>query len=175
MIIWDCVTQNSSQHCGGHQASKAWGTTRTCHSSLTMKTSLSLMNRINLCTTIQVSSSVLCTETTWFVSMVQQARLRHRKHSSWSIMESDHTATGLSPWCHWFKHILLTESLKTIRKSFSCSDLRFFNIQFSYSVRTIFFLNLLQKELSTSLLSRWSLMNSDVWTWSLLQDVTLSW
>jgi hypothetical protein len=140
-----------------------------------MKTSLSLMNRINLCTTIQVSSSVLCTETTWFVSMAQQARLRHRKHSSWSIMESDHTATGLSPWCHWFKLLLLTESLKTMRKCFSCSDLRFFNIQFSYSVRTIFFLNLLQKELSISLLSRWSLMNSDVWTWSLLQDVTLSW
>ena len=175
MIIWDCVTQNSYQHCVGHQASKAWGTRRTCHSSLMMKTSLSLMNRINLCTTIQVSSSVLCIETTWFVSMAQQAKLRHRKHSSWSITESVHTAAGLSPWDHWYKLLLLIESSKTRRKCSSCSDLRSLHTQFSYSVRIISLLNLRYKELSMSLLSRWCLMNLDVWTWSLLQNVTLSW
>ena len=133
------------------------------------------MNQIKLCTTIQVSSSVLCTETTWFVSTAQQAKLRHRRHSCWSITESVRTATGQSLWVRSSKLHLLIDSLKMMCKCSSYSDLRFFLTLFFCSVRTIWLLNCLQKELSTFLFSRWNLRNSGVWTWSLLQDAILSW
>ena len=133
------------------------------------------MNQIQLCTTNQVSSSFLCTETTWFVSTAQQAKLRHRRHSCWSITESVRTATGQSLWVRSSKLHLLTDSLKMMCKCSSFSDLRFFLTLFFCSVRTIWLLNFLQKELSTFLFSRWNLRNSGVWTWSLLQDAILSW
>ena len=60
-------------------------------------------------------------------------------------------------------------------KCFSSSDLRSFLILFFCSMRKIWLLNLLHKELSIFLWSRCSLMNSGIWTWSLRQDATLSW
>ena len=166
MTIWEYVTLTSSNHYGGHQARRAWSITRTWDSYLMIKTLWSLMNQTNLCITIHGNSSVLWIETTWFVSMVQPAKPRHRKHSCWSITESVRTATGPSPWCRLSRRHLLTGNLKMMHNYSSFSNLKSSFSPFSCFVRDNFFLNLLKKELIISLMSRWNLMNSDVWTWS---------
>jgi len=154
MTTLECVILSSSNHYRGRQVVTVWCTTRTWDSCLMMKTSFSLMNRIRLCTTIQARFSVLCKETTWFVSMAHQAKLRHRRSLCWSITESVRTATGLSLWCRRSRLHSLIGSLKTMCKCSSYLDLRSFLTLFFYSVRTIWFLNLLQKESGISLLSR---------------------